>query len=184
MSTNRFIPRIGMTGMLYFPMGVYGPLPAVVSGVGSDGQHATVSTETSTYIVGSCVGHGDPTPDPGPGQYVFQQARLETLLPTDEVPRKMDFGDAIRLLKDGKRVAREGWNGKGMWLSMSGPLDGRSIAAEAFWSKNNWGFAKSQPGGCANVLPCITMKTADNAILMGWLASQTDMLAEDWVEVA
>lgn len=34
------------------------------------------------------------------------------------------------------------------------------------------------------VLPCITMKTADNAILMGWLASQTDMLAEDWAIVA
>ena len=35
-------------------------------------------------------------------------------------------------------------------------------------------------GGSAVVLPCITMKTATGEILMGWLASQTDMLAEDW----
>ena len=39
--------------------------------------------------------------------------------------------------------------------------------------------AKEQ-GGYATVLPCITMKTATGEILMGWLASQTDMLAEDW----
>ena len=49
----------------------------------------------------------------------------------------MDFGDAIRALKDGKRVAREGWNGKGMWLSLSGPLGPREIAFENFWSHNN-----------------------------------------------
>jgi hypothetical protein len=32
----------------------------------------------------------------------------------------LDFGDAIRLLKEGAKVARLGWNGKGMWLSLSG----------------------------------------------------------------
>lgn len=90
----------------------------------------------------------------------------------------MDFGEAIRALKEGKRVAREGWNGKGMWLSLSG--DGvREIGAEKFWSKNNQAYADEQ-GGFAKVLPCITMKTATGEILMGWLASQTDMLAEDW----
>jgi hypothetical protein len=35
-------------------------------------------------------------------------------------------------------------------------------------------------GGNATVLPCITMKTATGEILMGWLASQTDLLADDW----
>lgn len=91
----------------------------------------------------------------------------------------MDFGDAIRALKAGKRVAREGWNGKGMWLSLSGPLGAREIAFENFWSKNNSEYARLN-GGSATVLPCITMKTATGEILMGWLASQTDMLAEDW----
>ncbi|HEY6861680.1 MAG TPA: DUF2829 domain-containing protein [Pseudolabrys sp.] len=91
----------------------------------------------------------------------------------------MDFGDAIRALKEGKKVARSGWNGKGMWLSLSG-LDGaRNIPASGFWSKNNADFAEAN-GGSVWVLPCITMKTVGDEILMGWLASQTDMLSEDW----
>ena len=97
----------------------------------------------------------------------------------------MDFGGAIRALKQGSRVAREGWNGKGMWLSLSGPLGGRLIPHTAFWSKNNADYAaqRIEQEGHATVLPCITMKTATGEILMGWLASQTDMLAEDWVVV-
>lgn len=96
----------------------------------------------------------------------------------------MDFGDAIRALKDGKKVAREGWNGKGMWLSLSGSTClPRRVDADDFWSANNRGYARTQPFGCINVLPCITMKTATGEILMGWLASQTDMLAEDWAIV-
>lgn len=97
----------------------------------------------------------------------------------------MTFGLAIEALKKGKKVARAGWNGKGMWLSLS--CDGtREVAAENFWSPHNAEFAR-QNGGTAKVLPCITMKTVDStgrvAILMGWLASQTDMLSEDWTIV-
>lgn len=96
----------------------------------------------------------------------------------------LDFGDALRALKAGMRIARAGWNGKDMWLSLSGALEGRRIPAESFWSKNNAEYAARTMDGSANVLPCITMKTADGSILMGWLASQTDMLAEDWVVLA
>lgn len=93
----------------------------------------------------------------------------------------MDFGDAIRALKAGNKVARAGWNGKGMWLSLS--CNGsRAVAAENFWSPHNKAFAE-QNGGNATVLPSITMKTATGEILMGWLASQTDMLSEDWIIV-
>ena len=95
----------------------------------------------------------------------------------------LTFGDALHMLKLGKKVARSGWNGKGMWLSLSGPIDGRKIHADSFWSENNTDYANEQPGQLATVLPCITMKTATGEILMGWLASQTDMLAEDWVTV-
>ena len=100
----------------------------------------------------------------------------------------MTFGLAIEALKKGLRVARAGWNGKGMWLSLScGPggdaaAGRREIAFENFWSSNNSEYAR-QNGGSAVVLPCITMKTATGEILMGWLASQTDMLAEDWAIV-
>jgi hypothetical protein len=90
----------------------------------------------------------------------------------------LTFGLALEALKLGKRVARSGWNGKGMWLSMS-CKDSRSVAAENFWSPHNAQFARDS-GGTATVLPSITMKTATNEIQMGWLASQTDMLSEDW----
>ena len=96
-----------------------------------------------------------------------------------EVNGYVSFGDAIAALKQGKRVARAGWNGKGMWLSLSGDAV-REIPSSSFWSPNNAAYAKAQ-GGAAKVLPCITMKTATGEILMGWLASQTDMLAEDWL---
>lgn len=95
----------------------------------------------------------------------------------------LDFGAALQALKAGQRVARAGWNGKGMWLALSGPLGGRRIPAESFWSKHNAEYAAQTMDGYANVLPCLTMKTADGSILMGWLASQTDMLAEDWYMV-
>jgi hypothetical protein len=89
----------------------------------------------------------------------------------------MDFGEAIKALKSGERVCRAGWNGKGMWLSYS--PGSQALPAANFWSPCNKSFAE-QNGGTAEVLPCITMKTADGKILMGWLASQTDMLPEDW----
>jgi hypothetical protein len=98
----------------------------------------------------------------------------------------MTFGLALEALKRGHKVARRGWNGKGMWLSLS--CDGsRMVHANNFWSKNNADFARQQEGEMAEVLPSITMKTTNAqgrvAILMGWLASQTDMLSDDWIIV-
>ena len=89
----------------------------------------------------------------------------------------MNFGEAIEALKEGKKVCRSGWNGKGMWLAYS--PGHRGLPAEKFWAGPNREYAESQ-GGTADVLPCITMKTATGEVLMGWLASQTDMLADDW----
>lgn len=90
----------------------------------------------------------------------------------------LSFGDALEALKAGHRVARAGWNGKGMWLSLT--RGAKHAPAAGFWSPHNQQHALDQ-GGFAEVLPSITMKTATGEILMGWLASQTDMLAEDWV---
>lgn len=106
-------------------------------------------------------------------------------LPENEFQRKykqngnLSFGVAIEALKQGYKVCRSGWNGKGMWLSISRP-EPFTIPAENFWSPHNRLFAE-QNGGQATVLPSITMKTATNEVLMGWLASQTDMLANDWL---
>ena len=59
--------------------------------------------------------------------------------------------------------------------------DRACTAGELGEQKRAW--AEEQPNGTATVLPSITMKTATGEILMGWLASRTDMLAEDWVLV-
>lgn len=90
-----------------------------------------------------------------------------------------DIGWAVKQMHNGSRVRRAGWNGKGMWLSLSGPAGARDVPADAFWSKNNADYAREQ-GGSAKVLPCVTMRTATGEILMGWLCSQTDLLATDW----
>ena len=94
----------------------------------------------------------------------------------------MTFGMAIEAMKQGKKVARAGWNGKGMWLCI--PLvDGpKEIPAANVWGKPNAEYAEAN-GGTVKVVPYITMKAADGSIVMGWLASQTDMLSDDWVIV-
>ena len=71
----------------------------------------------------------------------------------------VSFGIAIELLKEGERIARKGWNGKGMWLELQSPDADSDMT-----------------------LPYIYMRTADGQNVP-WLASQTDMLSEDWVTV-
>lgn len=93
----------------------------------------------------------------------------------------MNFGQAIEALKSGKKVARAGWNGKGMWLTLS-CASSKTVKAEDIWAPHNREFAVAN-GGEVQVDPYITMKTAQNTIQSGWLASQADMLAEDWMIV-
>lgn len=90
-----------------------------------------------------------------------------------------DFGWALAALKQGKRVAREGWNGKGMYLWL---LPAADVPAE--WCKEpHLKKLAEENGGYVTCLPSIRMKTADGKVLTGWLASQTDMMADDWVIV-
>ena len=70
------------------------------------------------------------------------------------------FGEALIALKSGQTVARKGWNGRGMWLGLQRP-DAHSKMT----------------------LPYIYMSTVQGD-LVPWLASQTDLLAEDWEVVA
>lgn len=80
-----------------------------------------------------------------------------------------DFGTAIGFLKDGMKVAREGWNGKDQFLVYIDPY-------------NNEQFKLTEEMPLGTFYPYIAIKTNYNAIVP-WLASQTDMLAEDWVVV-
>ena len=74
------------------------------------------------------------------------------------------FGEAIKYLKRGMKVSRKGWNGKGMYLFLADGEDLTSCLSEGDFE-------------CAS---SVCMKTAQNTICVGWLASQADMLSEDW----
>ena len=88
----------------------------------------------------------------------------------------MNFGQAIESLKEGKKVTRHGWNGKGMFLWLK---PATQIKSE--WCKDQMlKDIVEANGGEVEALGTICMKTADNKVLTGWLASQTDMLSEDW----
>jgi len=83
---------------------------------------------------------------------------------------QMTFGLAIEALKKGLMVSRTGWNGKGMWLFLMRGIDIQESMSSVY-------------GDGENGLPIcdsICMKTADDKVVVGWLASQTDILAEDW----
>jgi hypothetical protein len=87
------------------------------------------------------------------------------------------FGWALGKLKAGKRVCRTGWNGKGMFITkMPGyeeaiPAD--HATCEAFGLKDGDDVR-------VKVRPYLAMMDAKGYIVPGWLASQTDLLAEDW----
>jgi hypothetical protein len=97
----------------------------------------------------------------------------------ETMPEMFDFSEALRRLRHGKYVARLGWNGKRMYIF-------------AAYGGDN-GYPHSQPCGSApyismrtpedlKIAPCICMRTAQSTIQPGWLASQTDMFADDWME--
>lgn len=83
----------------------------------------------------------------------------------------MNFGEALERLKAGEKVARRGWNGKGMFLFL--------ITASTIKVSKTPLNTIYPDGTEVEHLPFIDMKTADNKIVP-WLASQTDVLAEDW----
>lgn len=85
----------------------------------------------------------------------------------------MNFESALSLLKGGRRIARSGWNGKGMWVALVEDWFGQVSGSAA---------VGALPPEATGTYPFIVMLTADKR-LVPWLASQTDILANDWCEV-
>lgn len=77
----------------------------------------------------------------------------------------MNFGEAIEALKDGKKVARSGWNGKGIFIELQVP-DAFSKMTNPYIFIDTTGLQTDNPMAPKSRVP--------------WLASQTDMLSEDW----
>lgn len=80
----------------------------------------------------------------------------------------MNFGQAIAALKEGDSVARKGWNGKGIFIELQVP-DAHSKMSSPYIFIDTTGLQSDNPDAPRSCVP--------------WLASQTDMLAEDWVIV-
>lgn len=90
------------------------------------------------------------------------------------------IGWAVKQMQDGQRVARQGWNGKGMWLALvrpSGTL-ALEVVALAHATPSDGPFGPDAPP----VPPFVVMRTAQGA-LVPWLCSQSDLLATDWIQV-
>lgn len=83
----------------------------------------------------------------------------------------LTFGEALVALKTGKKVSRAGWNGKGMFLFL--------VPGSTFKVSRAPLLGIYPEGTEINYCPHIDMKTADEKVVP-WLASQTDVLAEDW----
>lgn len=86
------------------------------------------------------------------------------------------FGWAIQRIKEGAKVGRQGWNGKGMFIYY--------VNANSYPVSGNPGSAVKGifPDDMVPYQAYIAMKTADNTVVP-WLASQSDVLEEDWEEV-
>ena len=83
----------------------------------------------------------------------------------------MNFGDALVALKQGQRVARKGWNGKDMYVFLADDVEFNTDAdiSEFYGSADGVYVARM-----------LVLRTAQGNFQPGWLASQADMLAEDW----
>lgn len=93
----------------------------------------------------------------------------------------MNFGQAIQALNDGKMVSRSGWNGKGMFVfkTVGNTVDKDFIPKFASLPQSVKDFLQKKN---ADVVfhPSITMYTATGEMQPGWLASQSDILSDDW----
>lgn len=81
----------------------------------------------------------------------------------------MDFGDAIKLLKQGKKLQRQGWNGKGQYIE---------LATNISYINANQEIINAEHEAIGNKAIAFV---GTSGVQLGWLASQADMLAEDWI---
>lgn len=141
--------------------------------------------DNTWYVVGTLC--GSPTTLPTSVQIPCLLSRKPPTMPemkktdisdygmAEKMPTEaLDFSQALRLLKLGRRIARAGWNGKNMWLCYMPGM----VVPEGLINHRTKAFV---PEGPLNVGGYIVMWTADGTWQPGWLASQNDLLANDWV---
>ena len=97
----------------------------------------------------------------------------------------MNFGLAIEGAKKGFKIARAGWNGEGMRVAYTpGSVFEADFAKEGHAAKHRADeLAEFEEEQLITLLPHLDMRSANGDMVIGWIASQTDMLADDWMIV-
>lgn len=96
----------------------------------------------------------------------------------DEKPQTMDFGEALKALRNGKRLTRIGWNGKGLSVVYSKGCP-NGVPCDKHMAEV-WGLKEGEPFKCN---PCFLINTVDGSHAT-WVPSINDCLAEDWTVVS
>lgn len=95
----------------------------------------------------------------------YCKGAVQEILKELDMKKTFNFGKALELLKEGKKVCRKGWNGKGIWIEMQFP-ELYSRMTQAYICIVTTDLQSDNPDAPRGIVP--------------WVASQTDMLAEDW----
>ena len=95
----------------------------------------------------------------------------ETICPELGGKATFSFGEAIKYLKRGKKVKREGWNGKNQYIQ---------LATGISYKTQNGEIVNCEHDAIGNIAVAFV---GTSGVQMGWLASQADMLADDWMFV-
>ena len=146
----------------------------------------TLDEKSAEYSAKLCNQSGSYTKGEIETAYVIGASENEELT----IGELGSFGQALKSIQRGRLVTRQGWNGKGMFIFQR-PVDSlptniivnqvKSLP-ESFkrWVSDNYGDSESDK---IKFTAYLCMKAADGTVVNGWLASQTDMLASDWMIV-
>ena len=146
----------------------------------------TLDEKSAEYSAKLCNQSGNYTKGEVETAYVIGASENEELT----IGEVGSFGQALNSIQRGRLVTRQGWNGKGMFIFQR-PEDSlptnmivnqvKSLP-ESFkrWVSDNYGDSEADK---INFTAYLCMKAADGTVVNGWIASQTDMLANDWMIV-
>lgn len=95
--------------------------------------------------------------------------KIKTLYEEREESQIMDFGKAIQLLKTGKKLQRKGWNGKGQYIELATNISYQHLCDSKVINAEHEAIGNKA-----------IAFVGTSGVQLGWLASQADMLAEDW----
>lgn len=101
-------------------------------------------------------------------EIIIMSNKYKELIKEQEEINLFDFGKAITYLKEGKKVQREGWNGKNQYIELASNISYKNADNEEI------NVEHTTIGNKAIAF------VGTSGVQMGWLASQADMLAEDW----